>query len=72
MINSNFLKESNLVDLSREIFQYVVQDKQKIDTRFQLLSEDLYEADTINFILADGLGYENLITTDSYLNKNDG
>ena len=70
MINSNFLKESNLVDLSREIFQYVVQDKQKIDTRFQLLSEDLYEADTINFILADGLGYENLISTDSYLNKN--
>ena len=70
MINSNFLKESNLVDLSREIFQYVVQDKQKIDTRFQLLSEDLYEADTINFILADGLGYENLISTDSYLSKN--
>ena len=70
MINKNFLEEPNLVDLSKEIFKEVVQNKLKIDIRFSLLSDDVHEADTINFILADGLGYENLKSTDSYLNKN--
>ena len=70
MINKNFLKEPNIVDLSKEIFKEVVQNKLKIDTRFSLLSDDVHEAETINFILADGLGYENLKSTDSYLNKN--
>ena len=70
MINKNFLKEPNIVDLSKEIFKGVVQNKLEIDTRFSLLSADLHEAETINFILADGLGYENLKSTDSYLNKN--
>ncbi len=70
MINKNFLEEPNIVDLSKEIFKEVVQNKLKIDTRFSLLSDDVHEADTINFILADGLGYENLKSTDSYLNKN--
>jgi hypothetical protein len=70
VINKNFLEEPNIVDLSKEIFKEVVQNKLKIDTRFSLLSDDVHEADTINFILADGLGYENLKSTDSYLNKN--
>ena len=70
MINKNFLKEPNIVDLSKEIFKEVVQNKLKIDTRFSLLSDNVHEAETINFILADGLGYENLKSTDSYLNKN--
>tara|TARA_B100001248_G_scaffold195895_1_gene150562 strand:- start:1718 stop:2806 length:1089 start_codon:yes stop_codon:yes gene_type:complete len=70
VINKNFLKEPNIVDLSKEIFKEVVQNKLKIDTRFSLLSDDVHEAETINFILADGLGYENLKSTDSYLNKN--
>ena len=70
MINKNFLEEPNIVDLAKEIFKEVVQNKLAIDTRFSLLSDDLYDADTINFILADGLGYENLNSTDSYLNKN--
>ena len=70
MINKNFLQEPNLIDLSKEIFKAVVRDKVEIDTRFELLSQDLYEADTINFILADGLGYKNLSSTDSSLNKN--
>ena len=69
MINKNFLEEPNIVDLSKEIFKEVVQNKLEIDTRFSLLSADLHEAETINFILADGLGYENLKSTDSYLNK---
>ena len=69
MINKNFLEEPNIVDLAKEIFKEVVQNKLEINTRFSLLSDDLYEADTINFILADGLGYENLNSTDSYLNK---
>tara|TARA_B100000941_G_scaffold265914_1_gene220830 strand:+ start:43 stop:1131 length:1089 start_codon:yes stop_codon:yes gene_type:complete len=70
VINKNFLEEPNIVDLSKEIFKEVVQNKLEIDTRFSLLSADLHEAETINFILADGLGYENLKSTDSYLNKN--
>ena len=70
MINKNFLEEPNIIDLSKEIFKEVVQNKLKIDTRFSLLSDDVHEAETINFILADGLGYENLKSTDSYLNKN--
>ena len=70
MINKNFLEEPNIVDLAKEIFKEVVQNKFEIDTRFELLSQDLYEADTINFILADGLGYKNLSSIDSSLNKN--
>jgi len=70
VINKKFLEEPNLVDLSKEIFKAVVRDNVEIDTRFELLSQDLYEADTINFILADGLGYKNLNSTDSSLNKN--
>ena len=70
MINKNFLEEPNIVDLSKEIFKVVVQNKLEIDTRFSLLLDDFHEAETINFILADGLGYENLKSTDSYLNKN--
>ena len=70
MINKNFLDEPNLIDLSKEIFKAVLHDKIEIDTRFELLSQDLYEADTLNFILADGLGFENLNNTDSSLNKN--
>ena len=70
MINNNFLQEPSLIDLSKEIFKAVVRDKVEIDTRFELLSQDLYDADTINFILADGLGYKNLSNTDSSLNKN--
>ena len=70
MINKHFLEEPNLVDLSKEIYKAVVQDKLEINTRFNLLSDDIYDAETINFILADGLGYENLNSTDSYLNQN--
>jgi len=70
VINKNFLEEPNLVDLSKEIYKAVVQDKLEINTRFNLLSDDIYDAETINFILADGLGYENLNSTDSYLNQN--
>ena len=70
MINKNFLEEPNIVDLAKEICKEVVQNKLEIDTRFTLLSDDLYEAETINFILADGLGYENLNSTDYYVNKN--
>jgi len=65
VINKNFLDEPNLIDLSKEIFKAVLRDKIEIDTRFELLSKDLYEADTLNFILADGLGFENLNNTDS-------
>ena len=63
MINKHFLEEPNIIDLSKEIFKEVVQNKLKIDTRFSLLSDDVREAETINFILADGLGYDCLLYT---------
>jgi len=41
VINKNFLEEPNLVDLSKEIFKTVVQDKLEINMRFNLLSNSL-------------------------------
>lgn len=47
MINKKLLQEPNLIDLSKEIFKAVVRDKFEINTRFELLSQDIYEADNI-------------------------
>ena len=69
MINKYFLEEPNILDLSKEIFNAVVDENLKIETRFELISKKIQEAETINFILADGLGFSNLQSTDSYLNE---
>ena len=69
MINNNFLKEANLLDISKEIFNSVVDENLKVETRFQLLSSKIQDAETVNFILADGLGFLNLQSTDSFLNE---
>ena len=69
MINKNFLKEANILDMSKEIFNSVIDENLKVETRFQLLSDKIQDAETINFILADGLGFLNLQSTDSFLNE---
>ena len=69
MINKNFLDEASILDMSKEIFNSVVDENLKVETRFKLLSSKIQEAETINFILADGLGFLNLQSTDSYLNE---
>ena len=63
MINKYFLEEPNILDLSREIFNAVVDENLKIETRFELISKKIQDAETINFILADGLGFSNLQST---------
>ena len=55
--------------MSKEIFNSVVDKDLKVETRFQLLSKKIQDAETINFILADGLGFLNLQSTDSFLNE---
>ena len=69
MINKNFLQEANILDMSKEIFNSVIDENLKVETRFQLLSDKIQDAETINFILADGLGFLNLQSTDSFLNE---
>ena len=69
MINEHFLEEPNILDMSKEIFNTVVKKDLKVETRFQLLSKKIQDAETINFILADGLGFLNLQSTDSFLNE---
>ncbi len=69
MINSNFLNEPNLLDLTNEIFNFILLDKNNSNISQNLLNNKFYEAETVNFVLADGLGYENLISTESKLKK---
>ena len=69
MINKHFLEEANILDMSKEIYNTVVDENLKVETRFQLLSKKIEDAETVNFILADGLGFLNLQSTDSFLNK---
>ena len=69
MVNEHFLEEPNILDMSKEIFNSVVKKDLKVETRFQLLSKKIQDAETINFILADGLGFLNLQSTDSFLNE---
>ena len=70
MINNNFLNEPNLLQLSVEIFENVVNHESDIELPKNLLSEKIKDAETINFILADGLGYKNLISLESSLRDN--
>jgi len=69
VINEHFLEEPNILDMFKEIFNSVVNNNLKVETRFQLLSKKIQDAETVNFILADGLGFLNLQSTDSFLNE---
>ena len=64
-----YLENSNLNTLINEILFYV-DDKVFRNTSSNLLNSKIKTADTINLILADGLGYENLLKSNSNLNKN--
>ena len=55
--------------MSKEIFNSVVDENLKVETRFQLISNKIQDAETVNFIIADGLGFLNLQSTDSFLNE---
>ena len=68
MINKHFLEEPNILDLSKEIFNAVVDQNLKVENRFELISKKIEDAETVNFILADGLGFSNLQSTDSFFN----
>ncbi len=70
MINKNFLREASLLQLSEEIFSTVINDGRKLNSVENLLTEKIKEAETINFILADGLGYENLMSLETSLKDN--
>jgi predicted AlkP superfamily pyrophosphatase or phosphodiesterase len=70
MINKNFLGEPNILQLSKEVFNNVIRDESKIENNENLLSSKIKEAETINFILADGLGYKNLMSLDTSLKDN--
>ena len=70
MINKNFLQEASLLHLSEEIFSTVINDGRKLNSVENLLTEKIKEAETINFILADGLGYENLMSLETSLKDN--
>jgi hypothetical protein len=65
VINKNFLEEPNILQLI--IFNNVIRDESKVENNENLLSSKIKEAETINFILADGLGYKNLMSLDRLL-----
>ena len=69
MINKYFLEEPNILDLSKEIFNAVVDQNLKVKNRFELISKKIKDAETVNFILADGLGFSNLQSIDSFFNE---
>ena len=69
MNTQKFLTEPNLVDLSKSIVNKVL-GKSFFELRFNnLLNEKISDAETINFVLADGLGFKNMQESNSWLNK---
>ena len=52
----DLIKEPNLLDLSKKIFNAVLKEDFFVENKSIELSPSLYEAETINFIIADGLG----------------
>ena len=64
----NILKEPNLLDLSKKIYNAVLNEDFFSENKEINLSPSLYEAETINYIIADGLGSRNIEETESNLN----
>ena len=65
----DLIKEPNLLDLSKKIFNAVLKEDFFVENKSIELSPSLYEAETINFIIADGLGSKNIEKIDSKLNN---
>ena len=64
------IDKSNLLDLSKKIFNVVLNTDEFQEEREVNLHSKILNAETINFVLADGLGNENLkISRSDYLKK---
>lgn len=64
----NILDKSNLLDLSKKVFNVVAREN-LFQEKYEInLDSKILKAETINFVLADGLGSENLkLSKSSYL-----
>ena len=56
----DLIKEPNLLDLSKKIFNAVLNEDFFVENKSIELSPSLCEAESINFIIADGLGSKNI------------
>ena len=56
----NIIGKSSLLDLSKKIFNIVLEDDVFPEENEINLNSKILKAETINFVLADGLGNENL------------
>ena len=66
----NIFGKSNLLDLSKKIFNIVLNEDVFYEEYEVKLNSEILNAETINFVLADGLGTENLkISRSDFLNN---
>ena len=66
----NIFGKSNLLDLSKKIFNIVLNEDVFYEEYQLNLNSEILKAETINFVLADGLGTENLkISRSDFLNN---
>jgi predicted AlkP superfamily pyrophosphatase or phosphodiesterase len=71
MVNlENVFGKSNLLDLSKKIFNIVLNTDEFQEEHEVNLNSQILKAETINFVLADGLGSENLKMSRSDFLKN--
>lgn len=71
MVNlENVFGKSNLLDLSKKIFNIVLNTNEFQEEHEMNLNSQILRAETINFVLADGLGSENLKMSRSDFLKN--
>jgi len=66
----NIIGKSSLLDLSKKIFNIVLEDDVFPEENEINLNSKILKAETINFVLADGLGNENLKNSMSDYLKN--
>ena len=66
----NIIEKSSLLDLSKKIFNIVLEDDVFPEENEINLNSKILKAETINFVLADGLGNENLKNSMSDYLKN--
>ena len=67
---NNIFGKSNLLDLSKKIFNIVLNEDIFSEEYEVKLNSEILKAETINFVLADGLGTENLkISRSDFLNN---
>ena len=67
----NIIGKSSLLDLSKKIFNIVLEDDVFPEENEINLNSKILKAETINFVLADGLGNENLKNSEIFWRMND-